>query len=264
MKFALVRNILGLVTISGLALAKSQLCEELYHLEVPSTENCIDNENGEVVSIDYYLEENTSIEEKILSLKSLESLEISAQTGGEFNLAFNGFTKLKSLNLKNRVDEEDTSIVTFAKNGLKLPKNLKELKISGFIFNQDAIDEITSLSNLETLDTSFTEMDNVNLEKFANCQNLYSLEMFVGYDTVLPDNVLTNFKTIKSLTLYDVTLTDKNINDIASLTQLEKFSIQIEDEIINKLNIDPIKNLPNLKELEINHKKVNLPKSSKS
>ena len=60
----------------------------------------------------------------------------------------------------------------------------------------------------------------------------------------IPDNLISSFKTIKSLTLDDINLNEKLIKDISSLTQLENLSIQIDDRMINKVNIDGLKSLP--------------------
>ena len=262
MKFTLVRNILGLAFVAGLALAKTNNYDKIYSYKDLSTENCDTNKKGEIETIDYYLEKTTTVDERILSLNSLKVLEISCYVNAEHNLEFDRLSNLRSLQIKFKIQPlSDTSGIfiggKFAKNGLKLPKSLKYLSISGADLNQDVIDEIASLPNLESLDFPFFDTSKLNLENFSKCKSLSSLEIFVRYQDI-PDNLISSFKTVKNLTLDDINLNEKVIKDISSLTQLENLSIQIDDKMINKVNIDSLKSLPNLKSFKINYKDVKL------
>ncbi|ORX68908.1 L domain-like protein [Anaeromyces robustus] len=270
MKFTSLKNILCFITFFNIALVKAENdCKKIQDIIDKSSylSKCEENENGKVInlSIDFCDELKPENVDKVLSFNTIETLSYHNRVIKNDAISFEKLTNLKELTFANYEYSEFgyrdyySFIVDrgqFAKNGIKLPKSLKKLSFVGLEFNQDAIDEITTLTNLEEIEFKYCILDKLNLEALSKLEKLTTLTVTDNqaddYEGYLSDNVLKHFKYLNKLTLDAVNLNNEHIKEISILTNLKE--LNLVNTAQDKLNYESFKNLSNLTTLNIDTK----------
>ncbi|OUM70316.1 hypothetical protein PIROE2DRAFT_1445 [Piromyces sp. E2] len=273
MRFSTVQKIVALVSLSGLALAKSDVtCKQLKETEDLYVRECKENDNGEIVDLAIGI--NNKVAEdtynKVYSLDSLQKLDItSTDVKNEYSFPLEKLTNLKDLSIEiNLVDEfgyrdhYEYKITRgkIAKDGLKLPTGINKLKIEGIDLKQENVDSISALPELEDLEFRYVTTQKLNFESFAKSKKLTNLAIHEQtanlYEGYLADGVINNFKSVKNLSLSKVTLNNNIVKDISELSQLE--NLYLGGTVQNKLDYTPLKKLSNLTTLSINSPNLSL------
>jgi len=266
MKFSAIRNLVGLVAISGIALAKSEVlnCEKLKSIDDYSVRDCTENENGRILglAIRIYDGINEKAVKDIFSLKYLRTLTVEAPYQENVQLSLENMTYLKELDITIDSVEEfgyrdyREYIIErgkFAKNGLKLPQSIKKLAFEGIELTQDVIDEVATLPKLNELELRYSTTKNLNFDSFTKSKKLTTLIIAEknadGYDGYLADNVVNHFTAVKNLKFYNVELNNNIINDISKLSLLE--NLELINTRQDNLDYSPLKNLTKLTALSI-------------
>jgi len=133
-------------------------------------------------------------------------------------------------------------------------KLLKTLDISHIKLSQDNINEIATLSELESLFLYECTLPKLNYEPLKNLKKLTSLQIFYysgnyEYGRDLEKNFLKYFKNLKKLIINGVHSSQANIDEIGTLTNLETLTYQVNDDV----NLEPINNLNKLTTLNIDY-----------
>jgi len=238
--------------------------EEYYkNKDILYISNCEENDNGKIIKLNIYDNEKMTDEdiEKILSYDTITNFRYATgHDGYDFESNpdkvdklndINKLTNLKNLkNLENLVIEYDASraigigaykyyLGEITKDTLKDLKSLKSLEIVGINLSQDNIEEISSLTNLESLifkRSSFNKSD--NYESLNELKNLKDLE-FLNSNSNVPNELVNTIKSIETLVLLN-----SGSFYFEDLPNLKRLDYDEED-------LSSLKNLKNLRELNL-------------
>jgi len=227
--------------------------------------NCEMDENGKVIDLDFYsfclTEEDVN---KLISYKTLKSITIntpfhsrnspvkklhSCEELSDFPSGISELENLENLTLYGLSNFKENDL-------LKIPKSVKSLNFANYDVPQFFIDELSSLTNLESLLFRFVSFnDTLNFEPLKALTKVKTLTMdnsrfMVHDDTDIVENFINKFLKLKELFIKDYALSQNTIKEIASLTKLE--SLDLEYCSYAKVdNIDDFKKLKRLTTLNI-------------
>jgi len=286
MKYHLIlKGILSLL-FAALVTAKNHSdCEKIEHLD--GIIECVEDNDGKVVKLNI---KNYSVTQEVLNdlllYKSIRSLvydEYVVKTSyrddprGTINIGSFPFDRLPELTELAIIKYYEQSYGTpsdsiyrlrrdkFDENGLKLPKSLKKLTIEGVTLSQNDINEIASVTNLEELNLPKCDYSNLNLDPLKNLKNISKIEL----SGIVPQSLMDIFKeSVKTIVLHVFHKIYRSMNqemynsmngivedledltyDFSGYTNLEVLDVSYEQKSPTLL---PLKNLPNLSELNIN------------
>jgi len=131
----------------------------------------------------YHSPEYTKFPPEIANLTNLE----------DFSFSFGGF--------------KDYAKTGIADGALKLSKSVKKLSIKGIVMSQSNVDDISTLTNLETLDLSYFNIpsNSFNADPLKSLTKLTTLELkndaLVFFDTI-PEVVYSSADTLETLIIH--------------------------------------------------------------
>eukprot|EP00833_Pecoramyces_ruminatium_P002005 jgi/Orpsp1_1/1176037/evm.model.c7180000056173.1 len=266
MKNFSLKNIIYFITLSSFALIKAENdCATIKEIIKNGgyINDCVENEQGNVInlSIDYCNEISSENIDKIFAFDTIETLTYHNREIKNDFVPFDKLTHLKELYFINYIYDEfgyrnyyefSVNFGQFASD-VKLPKSIKKLTIEGLEFNQQAINEIATLTDLEEVTLNYCMIDKLDLEAIGELKKLSTLTIRENhannYNGYLATNVLKHFKHLKTLTFIAVKLNDEHINEISALTHLKE--LIFKNIVFSNLNFESFENLSNLTALEI-------------
>jgi len=202
MNFKYLLGILGISLVTSFVYAKDDCNEIKEYLESVSDYNalqeCVTNDNGEVVtlSINMYSNryESTKIDvKKFFSYNTITDLTyiIIDPDGGEMKEPLSDFYIENIENLKKFYYDHNSFFETNAsyhqyhrkigKNVLNKLKNVNELTLKHINLSQDNIDEIATLTNLKKLNLDDCLFIDLNIDSISNLSKLTELTMSSSY-----------------------------------------------------------------------------------
>jgi len=130
------------------------------------------------------------------------------------------------------------------KGYLKNFKSVAELTLSYIKLSQDNINEITSMSNLQTLILNECEFDGLDFKPIKNLEVLENIEIIsrfgnFEYGGDINSNVLKYFEELESLSINGYEISQANMDEICSLSHVRYLDLQVN----NKINFECLKNM---------------------
>ena len=197
------------------------------------------------IDLDHYLYCDQETINIIGQLKELEEFKLGiSYISTELDLApLSSLTKLQKLRIILHKDDDDLSF-------LRRMKKLKEISI--FSFKPFDATELAALSNLEK---AYLD-DPISLAPLGKLKRLRELE--VNSETIDLSGV-GELESLRTLDLTNTRIVD--LSELADLTNLEELKISSSSEDQNNLpapemDLSPLKNLSQLRELSIFHRRL--------
>eukprot|EP00833_Pecoramyces_ruminatium_P010659 jgi/Orpsp1_1/1184691/evm.model.c7180000090605.1 len=156
--------------------------------------------------------------------------------------ALKNLTKLELIG-----SDEDAEKITRFDNAFN---NVKKLKIDSYIFTQNFINDISTMTNIEELSIRYSrmgkEIDYSPLKKLTKLRSLYI------YNSVNEGAKIEFPTSLKKFTMEYGHINQDFIDEVGKITNLEE--LQINDPTINyALNFDSFKNLSKLTNLQLTY-----------
>jgi len=248
---------LVLTSLCASAYAARDDCKELRTYLDNAMGECKMNDNGEMIELSYVTYDEKTTEEaykKALSYPTLKKLTFSDEYSDCKQLTY-GLSNLKNL--------EELDIRSFrgklAPNTLKGLTSLKKFSYDTGDSNmgglsKENLEELGTLTNLESLTFSFTGLNIEGLKSLQNLNKVTSLTLECnGKSGMNIEGCLANLRNLKELTIsYDVK-NQEEIDAIAAYTNLEKLSVGFR----KAFKCDNFKNLTKLNTLDLSIEDVN-------
>ena len=196
--------------------------------------------------------------ELISKFKNLEELNLQSvglDSGSGFFIK--KLTKLKTLSIKNNPklnlqDYEDiTSIKTITELDVSLNTNINSSRYNGEIF--ELIGKMEELKDLY-MQLTIAGRDQVNEQYYATAiKDLPKLEVLIYSGCKLTGSCLSNLETLSLSELYlnNNKIDDKGIKNISKINSLTVLNLSQNGFGVNSINIKPLFNMENLKELDL-------------
>jgi len=262
-------------------------------------DKCNVNDQGkltELTVINYYLQEEDV--NKILSYNTIKDLtykvkfkvrdlghdyqtEVIEHPGySSFPTAITNLPELEVLafnyenvhNIKYWSHRNNTLIET---GSLKLSKTLKKLSFEQINFKSQNMEELSTLTNLESLKLSYCKFDEVGLSPLGNIESLKTLTL---YDSYIPNNI-NKIKSLEQLYFPELACESSDFYDFNGLDNLKSMEVTLvsdckfdtsELEKLSEINIEgetslfgvgvgssiSLKSPDNLKKLQLSHVKI--------
>jgi len=249
MQMKYILKSLFLTSLCASAYAARDDCKELRtYLDYAMTD-CVMNDNGEMIELGFntYREETTEEGyKKAFSYPTLKKLTFYDEYNDCIQLTY-GLSNLKNL--------EELYIRSFrsgiAPNALKGLTSLKKFYFTTGDYSGGLdkvnLEELGTLTNLESITFSFTGLDKEGLKSLQNLNKVTSLTLTSnGKASMDVEGCLANLKNLKELTVGYGIRHQSQIDAITSYPNLEKLTVGFD---MNEIKCDNMKNLTKLNTL---------------
>jgi len=256
MQIKYILKSLVLTSLCSSVYAVKDECKDLGTFLKEAMTDCIMNENGEIIELilnGYHDEVTDEAYRKAFSYPTIKKLTFNDEYSDCKQLTY-GLSNLKNL--------EELYIRSF--RGNLAPNTLKGLtSLKKFYFTtgdyvgglkKEALEELGTLTNLESLTFSFAGLNSDGLKALQNLNKVTSLTLDCNGKTGMNvEGCLANLKNLKELYItYDLK-NQGEVDAIAAYTNLEKLTVGFRD----KFKCDNFKNLTKLNTLKLSIEDVN-------